>query len=278
MPRRALLVVIAIAACVIAGLIWLWPSHGGIPNLPQGQQTVSGTLNRAPLSLTRRGTHVLSQNGERVSMVESAAVALDRYEGQTVTLHGTFEANTDAISLPVFVVASIDTALAELRNEAIPSLGLTFTVPADWRRGGTEPALTFTAADGTTPILKLAVQPGNVLPAESNLSISSRLAQRTVDPKTGSAAIIVQLENARILTLSFAPLASDPVTALERLSLITRSLKFVGQTASGGPVSGSGAALPCGGTAGILCPKGFSCQITDVQNRVGTCAPLSPKK
>lgn len=271
MPRRALLVIVAIVACVLVGLFWLWPAGSPTLNLPKGEQTVTGVLNRAPLSLTRRGTHVLSKDGERFTMVESASVSLDRYEGQTVTLKGTFEPNTDDTSLPVLVVTAIDVRQESYREEAVPSLGLTFSIPADWKRDGTDPALSFSAS-GTT-LLRLSVQPGTVIPAESNLSISSRLAQRTVDAKTGSGTITVQLDGARILTLAFSPLAPDPVTALERLSQITRSLKFVTQqTSSGTTTTGSGTALPCGGEAGILCPKGSYCQITD--GNVGRCRSL----
>ncbi len=270
MPRRALLTLVAIVACILVGLFWLWPAGSPPVNLPKGEQTVTGVLNRAPLSLTRRGTHVLSKDGERFSMVESASVTLDRYEGQTVTLRGTFEPNTDAKSLPVLVVTGIDVQKDEFREEAVPSLGLTFSIPATWKREGADPALTFTASGST--LLTLSVQPGAVNPSESNLSISSRLAQRTVNAQSGSGTIVVQLENARILTLKFAPLAPDPVTALERLTQITRSLKFVSQTSSGSVPAGSGATLPCGGEAGILCPKGSYCQITD--GNVGRCRSL----
>jgi hypothetical protein len=38
--------------------------------------------------------------------------------------------------------------------------------------------------------------------------------------------------------------------------------------------TGSGAGLPCGGTAGILCPGGFYCDITDVANNVGRCKKI----
>lgn len=273
MPRRALLAFVAVVACILVGFLWIWPATHPTPILPTGEQTLTGTVNRAPLSLTRRGTHVLSINGERVSMLESTTVALDKYEGRAVTLRGTFEANTDAVSLPVLVVSGVDDVAVEYRPEAVPSLGLTFSVPADWTKSGQEPAFSFTASGASAPILRLVVQPGVVLPSDSNLSISSRLATRTFDPKSGSGVIAVQLDQARILTLRFAPLAPDPVSALERLSQIVRTLKF---TSAGGTAStGTGAVLPCGGTAGILCPKGSYCQIIDAANRVGTCAPLS---
>lgn len=274
MPRRALLALIAVIACMIVGFVWLWPIANPRPVLPQGEQTLTGTVNRAPLSLTRRGTHVLSINGERVTMLESTTVALDKYEGKAVTLHGTFEANTDAVSLPVLVVTGVDDVKTEYRPEAVPSLGLTFSVPSDWTKDGQEPAFSFTASGSSAAVLRLEVLPGVVLPSDSNLSISSRLATRRIDAKSGSGVITVQLDQARILALRFAPLAPDPVTALEQLSQIVRTLKFA-SNGSGTVSAGTGALLPCGGTAGILCPKGSYCQIIDAQNRVGTCAPLS---
>ncbi len=273
MPRRALLALVAIAACMIVGFVWLWPASTPRPILPTGEQTLTGTVNRAPLSLTRRGTHVLSIDGERVSMLESTTIALDKYEGKAITLRGVFEENTDAVSLPVLVVSGVDDVTLEYRAEAVPSLGLTFSVPSDWTKDGKEPAFTFTASGSATPALRLEVLPGVVLPSDSNLSISSRLATRRVDARSGSGVITVQLDQARILTLHVAPLAPDPVTALERLSQIVRTLKFT--STGNGAVVGTGVVLPCGGTAGILCPKGSYCQIIDTANRVGTCAPLS---
>jgi hypothetical protein len=278
--KRAILILVAIVACVIVGLTWLWPASAPVPVLPKGEQTLTGVLNRAPLSLTRRGTHVLTQEGKNLSMVESATVSLQHFEGQTVTLHGTFEPNTDPQSLPVLVVRSIDTHPETDRPEAIQSLNLAFTVPSDWVRAGTEPNIHFTASGSAAVILQLTVAPGTVLPTESNLAVGSKLAKRKTDPKTGSATVLVQLDSSRLLVLSFIPTVADPVAAGDRLSSIIRSLKFgsVSPAATTGP-TGSGSVLgsPCGGTAGILCPKGYICQITDAAHGVGSCAPL-PKQ
>ncbi len=36
-----------------------------------------------------------------------------------------------------------------------------------------------------------------------------------------------------------------------------------------GVISGSNA--PCGGSAGLLCPKGEFCEVQDISNRIGRC-------
>ena len=75
--------------------------------LPQGTQELTGILQRVELSLVRRGTHVLVQNGEETTYVESKVVQLRKYEREEVTLRGRFEQNTDPSFLPVFMVRSV---------------------------------------------------------------------------------------------------------------------------------------------------------------------------
>src|SRR3989339_839294 len=91
-------------------LLFLLPLVGcwkePIQPLPLGQQTVSGLIKPASISVIRRGTHVLIQGGEEIAYLESATVDLGEFEGRTVDVSGTYEANTDPDALPVIVVAA----------------------------------------------------------------------------------------------------------------------------------------------------------------------------
>jgi len=71
-----------------------------IVQLPKGEQTVTGLIRAAPLSLTRRGTHVVVRDGKEWFFAESSGVTLSQFEGQEVTLTGVFELNIDPHDLP----------------------------------------------------------------------------------------------------------------------------------------------------------------------------------
>lgn len=71
------------------------------PVLPEGEQTVEGILEPVELSLVRRGTHLLTQNGDGVFYVESSAVSLREFEGMKVSVRGLLSENADTSFLPV---------------------------------------------------------------------------------------------------------------------------------------------------------------------------------
>ncbi len=80
MPHRPVqIVVLVMVLALCAYLVWSGSTNQANSQvLPQGPQTLTGTLIPAELSLTRRGTHVLKVDGDDVAFVESAAVNLRR--------------------------------------------------------------------------------------------------------------------------------------------------------------------------------------------------------
>ena len=141
--------------------------------LPQGTQEVSGYLIGAELSLVRRGTHLLLQDGIERYLVESKVIALRAFEGKEVRIRGFFENNIDAAHLPVLVVEEIREQEDGWKKVDSETLGLTFDTP----------------------------------------------------PMSQSS-----------------------------------SSKYYG--------------APCGGTAGILCPARFYCEILDAKEEIGRCAKI----
>lgn len=271
--------------------------------LPQGLQTVTGTVERVPLSLDRQGTHVLKQDGVEVYFLESAQVILSAFEGKDVTLEGTLRPNSDPQALPVLVVATVAGGEEEeLVPVSFPALRLSLRVPASWRQRDLADKELFTDAATGRAVLILfshsadatpfAEPPAAWVPSPSvritPFLVGSRRATRLSDAADCSEWLLIDRgedvpKEKRVLTLNFIPAGcpQDP-RALEAIGRIVRSVKIqeeagraASSVAAGSASSGDGAGgfegKPCGGTAGILCPPGYFCAVTDTASDVGKC-------
>ncbi len=277
------------------------------PPLPQGQQTVSGLVKPASISVTRRGTHVLIQGGKEIAYLESLTVDLGDSEGRTVDVTGSYEHNTDPRDLPVIVVVAVKGGSEQTKAWDIPTLGVALAVPPAWNGSiqGKEAAFVVTGAP--QPILSVFLEnESDLLSSDSSIgdvtvmqtSVDGRRAIRSKNAKTGveRVQVVRNVETddptGNVLTLLFTPSGEqemDPVAWDALVDDVIRSIKFTGegmassaastgtlssQAASPAPFSGSGAGAPCGGSAGILCPTGFYCEITDMAANVGRCKSL----
>ncbi len=277
--------------------------------LPEGIQTVSGYLTSVPFSLQRRGTHALltASGSTLIAYAESSAVNLRLLEGQDVQLEGVLEKNLSPKDSPVFVVQKVLQGSDEqMRPWAIPALGLSVNLPKSWKgtiKGG---SATFTAAKPSIPSLTIttrnvaASSPGSDQPLYGPLPVSSDAADGEL--------LVVGLRKAQahinaegFWIVRIAPSASGgsetvftfpplPVELhLMPYRTILKTVQFsVGTTASSVRTEASFSALPpasagstsrasgegaaCGGVAGILCPKGLLCTITDPVSESGVCA------
>lgn len=284
-----LLLVLTLAAC------------GSEPSFPLGHQKAEGIISRVPLSLTRRGTHILrnATTGEDIVYLESTLVNLGRLEGKNVQIDGIVEPNTERRELPVLVVAEVlrggDDAL---KAWSISSLKLTIQLPDTWQ--GTikneEAAALFSFSGAVRPILEIRSLKTDTLP----------FTFRTLSAASGSALkitpLIVGLQKAagvldetnhtwtayisspsvtdgsEVLTLAFALSEEDPIPQqVERIQRFMRTLKFTEVArSSAAAMTGTGSALgqPCGGVAGILCPTGFYCSVEDKVSNTGHCKQI----
>ncbi len=268
--------------------------------LPQGSRTARGTLERVEISLTRRGTHALAREGEQFTYVESPTVDLHALEGRTVELQGTYEENTDRRDLPVFVVTKVTGgAVGQKRAWTIPSLGVSFSVPREWKGDVTKSVARFTVSGSTLPMLRVLVETADALPFDFRtltssgtdlrlmpLVIGTRKAVTVETDGQPSFTVYVDLDAAsatddRLLAFVFRLEEDADVAAIQREDAlgIVRSLAFRASSAPRAttPQSGTGSAAegkPCGGPAGVLCPSGYSCQITDAATDIGVCKRL----
>ncbi len=293
------------------------------PILPQGVQTVSGLLKKSPISLTRRGTHVLIQNDEPHAYLESSTVDLGEFEDRVADVTGTYERNVDPRDLPVIVVTSVRGGEPQGRAYAIPALGISLEVPREWKGTIAGAEAQFTAPDGeegsgaAIPLLSLFLEGEDDLigsaPSSENVTdeavaVGGRSGVRWENTQTGVERVQVDLRpyvsdpKTDVLTFLFTP-NEEALNLPDTWELVKedvlRSVKFTASSsstfssasASEGPPppsvpgdasssQGSAASLnplqgaPCGGEAGILCPQGSYCEITDVEANVGRCKSL----
>jgi len=274
---------------MVAGFSAFLPSCGQeAVILPTGEQRVIGTLEQAPFSSIRRGTHVLSQDGEDVYFVESLTLNLRTYEGKEVELVGTLEHNSDPSALPVLVVSQVlSSAVDGARSWTIPLLSLTMTTPAVWNANIEQDTVRFTASGSakTTLIVTAVQQSDAVFTASANaaFTVGSRRAVRVPGDRVDTVFLERQPGGSGtvpVLRFTFDTALSPDDGVRERLEKsIVSSVVFKGDSASSrssassrpqSSASGS-TGMPCGGPAGILCPAGQYCNITDLTTDSGRC-------
>ncbi len=269
--------------------------------IPTGIQKLTGTVKATEISAVRRGTHILDQNGTTLYYLESSVVNLQRYEDREVQLEGVVEPNTDPSDIPVLVVSKIDGGPATVsRTWSIPPLGITIDTPNDWLGKVSGQTAQFTASGAATPTLMLFLEGEDRLTQATDSSLQTihetlglHDILRTVKADSGEERAEIDLRpaltdpTADVLTLIFSPATDRNMSAKAWTGLkddILRSIKFLGDSVSSSsssnsssvssglpPLTGSGVGMPCGGPAGVLCPKGLYCNITDVQANVGHC-------
>lgn len=280
---------IALASVVLIGL------HGcdGKPQvLPQGVQTMTGVLQPVSISITRRGSHLLLQNGEKMYYVESARKDLRSFEGVDVVVSGLVERNTDPDALPVLVASGVTLVQSQTRSWNYAAYGLALDVPTSWSGSTLPDGMQFTDTEHAgEAALKIYPSALTRLPQGAMLHVDGRNAARLNE--TGATVVYVQ-NGQLILAFSFPqdeeaqwnPSSQDILRVIRSVhfSGIARSsasaaTSFPRSTISGSKASAASAAsvmtgAPCGGPAGVLCPSGQYCEITDATDGVGRCRSL----
>ncbi len=248
--------------------------------LPTGPQTLTGALSPVELSLTRRGTHILRQNGHDVYYIESTVVNLRSLEGMDVTLTGVLEKNSDAASLPVLVATSAAPIEEPSHPWSVPALHLTFTAPLSWEGNVFDDGVSFTQTGSTHALLKILHSSLAALPAGTPLVVGG---ERAVRVDAGSGQVIYVQNGSDIVAMTIDQTLQGPTgsKAAQSLLHILKSIAFTSASSSGsGAVkttgSGAMAGVPCGGVAGILCPSGSYCAISDQAQGIGVCRSLTP--
>ncbi|MDD5103331.1 MAG: hypothetical protein PHX93_02940 [Candidatus Peribacteraceae bacterium] len=245
-------------------------------DLPTGVQTMTGSLLSAEISTLRRGSHLLiDREGKRLCFVESTTINLRSFEGKTVVIRGVFEPNTDPTMLPVLVTQDVTAVEQDLTPLPLPAFGLNGMIPRSWIQA-TQKDKTVLLAEGTSiPLVTIALQIQTPLPATgAPFLISGHHATRAVTPGTQEETTSVERGD-DLIVITFTPPkdAEDADLLRAQWGGFLTSLAFsdAGGAQSSSALSEQAAGTPCGGTAGILCPAGQYCEISNLQENIGHC-------
>lgn len=275
--RHASLLTLAVLA---SGFFLLQGCSPVSQNIPEGVQTLSGALQPVDLSLVRRGTHVLLQDGKQIYYVESSAVNLRSYEGMDVVVKGTVEANSNESYLPVLVATEVKENIVPSREEEVSLLNINLRIPLDWVTQEFDDGVSYSRTVAGPSVLKLYKSTMAYLPSGTPLVIGGERAVRI--QKAGSGSVLLHVQHGKnFFTISYTPESGmTDVDLLRVLKSIVFTNKSSSSSSSGsGSVvvpsgSGSQVGMPCGGEAGILCPAGSYCGITDTATGIGHCVLL----
>jgi len=266
------------AAIVASGFFLLQGCTPSGPVIPSGVQTLSGALQPVDLSLVRRGTHVLLQDGKQIYYVESSAVNLRSYEGMDVVVKGTVEANSNESYLPVLVATEVKENIVPSREEEVSLLNINLRIPLDWVTQEFDDGVSYSRTVAGPSVLKLYKSTMAYLPSGTPLVIGGERAVRI--QKAGSGSVLLHVQHGKdFFTISYAPeQGMSDVDLLRVLKSIVFTNKSSSSSGSGSVVvpsgTGSQVGMPCGGEAGILCPAGSYCGITDTATGIGHCVLL----
>ncbi|MBM3231502.1 hypothetical protein FJZ28_04225 [Candidatus Peregrinibacteria bacterium] len=264
--------------CALGVLLTSCSEQQVFPPLPEGEQTVKGILQPASLSAVRRGTHVVLQDGIDVYYAESALVNLRTYQGKMITMRGKLEHNIDPSFLPVLVISSVTDVEDTAKTVSLPDIPLSMEVPVLWKRSETAGRYEFRLESDTPevdPVLAVWKEEGATLPEGGvPIVIDASRAVRLIDDLSGTQIVAVK-QPATVLFFRFIPgdrVQADTLREQFLSVLSTVTLKASGASSSAVPATGSGSlGGPCGGPAGILCPSGSYCDVTDLQENIGRC-------
>ncbi len=264
--------VICVAAVAVSGCKKDLPAHDF------GPASATGTLIRADVSLIRRGSHALIVESKKKYYVESRSQNLRDYEGRTVFITGKLEPNTDDTELPVLVAEHVKgpTANEDLHRFEVPSLNLRLGIPESWKGTLQNGAAVFALAGEAEPLMTIRQMSGSSLPAGSTLFIKNRRTSR-VDTVGGASDLFI-LDQKTVIQIRFDTATQKKIPTKEEADIIAAqfervlsTISFINDREAAAPETGSGSGNVCGGAAGLVCGAGYFCNITDFENRIGSC-------
>lgn len=256
---------------VLGFLLTSCTKTGPIVPIPTGVQTMTGILLATKIDVLRRGTHLLRVRQNEQYYVESSLVNLRAAEGKLVVIRGTFERNSDPTLAPILVAQEMRVSSANLQEISVDTLGFTASVPTEWlvSKGPDETLILLPGI--SQPIGSIRIADGTGLPPGSPFLVDNRHASRSTDPVTAVDTVTVD-HDGTFVTFRLTALNAPDIDLLKtQWSQFLSSVRFATVSGAASAATGSGSGMPCGGTAGILCPPGQYCAITDVTENVGRC-------
>ncbi len=249
------------------------------PMVKYGSTTATGTLISANVDLVRRGTHILMVDNVKTYYVESRTHNLTQLEGQIISITGNLEPNTVKTELPVLVAETITGGVGDedLHRYEIPSLNIRLGAPKTWTAEIVGTVATFRLPNESDPLLAIRRLSGSTLPpGGAQIYVKNRKGSRF---NNGSGMIDTYiLEKDTLIQFHFDPATQKKVKTPEHGALLGAEFERVLSTISfltdkelAPTQTGSGATTICGGAAGLLCPSGTFCNITNFESREGVC-------
>lgn len=249
-----------------------------------GPMTATGVVADTPLSLYRRGTHALTEGGEERMYLESRDINLSEYVSQLVAVEGELMLNTHPSFLPVLLVSRV-TVLEEGEEEtpeveqfSFPWGNLTVSFPRSWIAKQGAHGIVFLLEDEGAPFLTISEHDGQTLAGRGDtpLLIAGREARRSLDPMSGKHTVDVALQGG-ILRFDFTP-QEELQDLRDAFYTLLRDVRIEEPTTPDEPLDAArgkeSLGPPCGGPAGVLCPEGNYCRITDRELGIGRCIQL----
>lgn len=242
--------------------------------LPEGRQEISGYLLSAELSLVRRGTHLLLEDGIERYFVESKTIALQTFEGKEVTAKGFLEQNIEPSSLPVLIIEEIQEREDPWKKTRFDSLGLTLQIPPKWVVEQSHQGVLFHLPSSRHAIVQI-LQEESAPPSGTSIRIGNRIGVRILNEQSGEQKIVIPFNDSTMF-ITFIP--QDPEHLVEERAMFLRLLHSIEWHEQ--PENDSSAAsskdygAPCGGSAGVLCPTGFYCEVKDFKEGIGKCVKI----
>jgi hypothetical protein len=237
-----------------------------------GPLSETGTLVATGVSLVRRGSHVLFAGGKAAFYLESKTLNLQEFSGKRVHVEGTLERNVHEKYLPVLVVATINPADKEegVKEWKLPGLSLTFSVPESWQSAVADRSASFTSPDaGSGTVFTIDAIDATGLPSGIPAVVAGNVAVKLRDVPVGEETHI--LRGGQVIRIKFTPGGDAADILREQYAAVLASMVFASSSSSASS-TGSGSHLtPCGGSAGILCPAGYYCDVFDPQANIGKC-------
>ncbi len=257
-------------------------THGNPTTVRTGPGSATGVVIPVDVSLVRRGTHALVINGKTQFYLESKKENLQAYEGQTVFVRGTLESNFRSEDLPVMIVEFVNTAYGHepLHAWEVPALNLSINAPETWDAKIEKGIVSFSLKNETSPLLTVSLTSSGSLPPGTSLYVAGHRGVRTTTEKNVSQDVFIE-DNGSVIHLHFDASTQTSVKRVEEGQILLSqfenllsSLKFLTDQSSSSQLTGTGSETPCGGIAGVLCPSGYFCDITDPQENIGQCRHL----
>ncbi len=253
---------------------------GGGDTIPSryalGPLSQTGSLSATGVSLVRRGSHVLTIDGETAFFVESKTQNLQEFDGKEVYVEGVLELNVHERYLPVMVVETMRAVSddSETKTWTLPELSLSLNAPMHWQGTVTGRSAVFTVANdtgGQETVLTVDALEGTGLPDGTPAFVAGSVAVKMREAAPNGGEDLRILRSGKLIRLLFTPSGQTQAEVREEYEAVVNSITFSAASSSASAATATGALLPCGGEAGILCPQGYYCDVFDTQANIGKC-------